>query len=112
MEITTDRRDDYVVCRPHGELDAYTADELCDSVAAITNPDIVVIDLSEVSFMDSTGLGRLIGAVRRTGDAGGDVAVCSPSPFLHRLLETVGFDRIVPVTDTVDGAVEDIRSRR
>lgn len=112
MEITIDRGDGYVIYRPGGDLDAYNADGFRNTVSDNTNPDIVVIDLSEVSFLDSTGLGCLIGAVRRTREAGGEVAVCSASPFLDRILQTVGFDRIVPVTETVDAALDDIRSHR
>ena len=41
---------------------------------------------------------------RRSGKAGGDVAVACSRPTLTRLLHTTGFDRIVPVTETVEAA--------
>jgi len=66
----------------------------------------VVIDLSEVPFMDSAGLGALIGGIRRAREHGGEVAVACSRPTLTRLLHTTGFDRIVPVTDTLDAAVD------
>ncbi|MET0159846.1 MAG: STAS domain-containing protein, partial [Acidimicrobiales bacterium] len=64
----------------------------------------VIIDLSGVPFMDSAGLGALIGGIRRTREAGGDVAVACGRPTLTRLLHTTGFDRIVAVTETVEAA--------
>ena len=54
--------------------------------------------------MDSAGLGALIGGIRRAREADGDVSVACSRPTLTRLLHTTGFDRIVPVTETVDAA--------
>ena len=67
--------------------------------------DQVVIDLSGVPFMDSAGLGALIGGIRRTRDAGGDVAVACDRPTLTRLLHNTGFDSIVPVEDSIEQAL-------
>jgi anti-sigma B factor antagonist len=65
----------------------------------------LIIDLSEVPFMDSAGLGALIGGIRRAREAGRHVAVACSRPTLTRLLHTTGFDRIVPVTESIDDAV-------
>ena len=72
----------------------------------------LLIDLSAVPFMDSAGLGALIGGIRRAREAGGDVAVACSRPTLTRLLHTTGFDRIVPVTETVDAAADALVDRR
>ncbi len=56
--------------------------------------------------MDSAGLGALIGGIRRAREADGEVAVACSRPTLTRLLHTTGFDRIVPVTETLDAAVD------
>ena len=105
LEIQTDDRGDHVVCRPVGELDAYTVSTFRDSLSALSTRPRVVIDLSDVPFMDSAGLGALIGGIRRTRENGGEVAVACSRPTLTRLLHTTGFDRIVSVTETVDEAV-------
>ena len=55
--------------------------------------------------MDSAGLGALIGGIRRARESEGEVAVACSRPTLTRLLHTTGFDRIVPVTETLDAAV-------
>ena len=62
--------------------------------------------------MDSAGLGALIGGIRRAREHGGEVAVACSRPTLTRLLHTTGFDRIVPVTETLDAAVAGRRPRR
>jgi anti-sigma B factor antagonist len=105
LEIEVDDSGDYTICRPVGELDAYTVTSFRESLSDLASHPHVVIDLSEVPFMDSAGLGALIGGIRRARENGGDVAVACSRPTLTRLLHTTGFDRIVPVTETVDDAV-------
>ena len=105
LEIEVDHTDSHTLCRPVGELDAYTVASFRDALGGLAQQPRVVIDLSEVPFMDSAGLGALIGGIRRTRENGGEVAVACSRPTLTRLLHTTGFDRIVPVTETVDAAV-------
>lgn len=105
LEIEVEETDGYTLCRPVGELDAYTVTTFRESLGELANRPQVVIDLSDVPFMDSAGLGALIGGIRRARENGGEVAVACSRPTLTRLLHTTGFDRIVPVTETVDDAV-------
>ena len=106
LEIHVDDPGDYTLCRPVGELDAYTVGEFREALSDLASKPRLLIDLSDVPFMDSAGLGALIGGIRRAREAGGDVAVACSRPTLTRLLHTTGFDRIVAVTETVDGAAE------
>jgi anti-sigma B factor antagonist len=110
LDIRIEETADYVVCRPIGELDAYTVSQFRESLADLAATPRLLIDLSEVPFMDSAGLGALIGGIRRAREAGGDVAVACSRPTLTRLLHTTGFDRIVPVTSTVDEAADALLS--
>jgi anti-sigma B factor antagonist len=104
LEINVEQRERYVLCRPVGELDAYTVGQFRDALAELSTASRLLIDLSDVPFMDSSGLGALIGGIRRAREADGDVAVACSRPTLTRLLHTTGFDRIVAVTDTVEAA--------
>jgi anti-sigma B factor antagonist len=110
LSITVEARDSYTLCRPEGELDAYTVGRFREALAELSDTGRLLIDLSEVPFMDSAGLGALIGGIRRAREAGGDVAVACGRPTLTRLLHTTGFDRIVAVTETVDEAAEALAS--
>jgi anti-anti-sigma factor len=104
LEIQVETTDDYTLCRPQGELDAYTVGQFREALAELSDVTRLLIDLSDVPFMDSAGLGALIGGIRRAREADGDVAVACSRPTLTRLLHTTGFDRIVPVTETLDEA--------
>jgi anti-sigma B factor antagonist len=104
LQIEVEAAEAVTVCRPVGELDAYTVGQFREALAELASTPRLLIDLSQVPFMDSAGLGALIGGIRRAREAGGDVAVACSRPTLTRLLHTTGFDRIVPVTETVEGA--------
>ena len=104
LDIQVDRADGYTVCRPVGELDAFTVSQFRQALADLVSKKQLVIDMSSVPFVDSAGLGALIGGIRRARELGGDVAVSCSRPTLTRLLKTTGFDRIVTVVETVEQA--------
>ena len=106
LEIHVEETESYTLCRPVGELDAYTVGQFRETLVDLASKPRLLIDLSEVPFMDSAGLGALIGGIRRAREAEGDVSVACSRPTLTRLLHTTGFDRIVPVTETLAEAVD------
>ncbi|MCH7790060.1 MAG: STAS domain-containing protein [Acidobacteria bacterium] len=93
------------MCRPKGEVDAYTVGQFRETLGELAETNRLVIDLSEVPFMDSAGLGALIGGIRKVRDNDGDVAVACDRPTLTRLLHTTGFDRVVPVSESISAAL-------
>ncbi|MGC8511902.1 MAG: STAS domain-containing protein [Acidimicrobiales bacterium] len=107
---TEETGDGFSICRPAGELDAFTVAQFRQVLADVASAKKLVIDLSGVPFIDSAGLGALIGGIRRTRELGGDVAVACDRPTLVRLLKTTGFDRIVSVTDNVEQAKSSLRT--
>jgi anti-sigma B factor antagonist len=105
LDIQIDKGEDYTVCRPVGELDAYTVSQFREALSGLASSPKLLIDMSWVPFVDSAGLGALIGGIRRTRENGGDVAVYCNRPTLTRLLLTTGFDRIVTMAETIEEAV-------
>ena len=101
----------YTVCRPVGELDAFTVSQFRQALAEMASSKRLLIDMSGVPFVDSAGLGALIGGIRRARELGGDVAVACNRPTLVRLLRTTGFDRIVTVTETIEEAIATLDQR-
>ena len=82
LEIHVEETDRYTLCRPSGELDAYTVGAFRESLSKLAGHSHLLIDLSEVPFMDSAGLGALIGGIRRAREADGAVAVACTRPAL------------------------------
>lgn len=68
----------------------------------------VAIDLAGVPFVDSAGLGALVGGVRRIREAGGRVALFGPRRNVGRLIRIAGFDRVAPLLDSFEEAVAEL----
>ena len=77
LEIEVTATEDYTLCRPVGELDAYTVNDFREALGGVAEATHLLIDLSNVPFMDSAGLGALIGGIRRTRRPEG-IGGCSP----------------------------------
>jgi anti-sigma B factor antagonist len=84
----------HVVIRPIGELDALTVTRFRHVLAGPASWAGVVIDLSRITFMDSAGLGALIGGIRHRRERGSSVAVSCDSLKVSNFLRKTGFDRI------------------
>jgi anti-sigma B factor antagonist len=104
VSVTFEQIDVGVVCHLTGNLEHLTVVEFRDSVAHLGAAKKVIFELSAVPFVDSAGLGALIGTVRRTREQGGEAVVCSARPSVKRVLEMVGLHRIVNVFDTLPEA--------
>lgn len=104
--LGVETRDDAVVVRLGGELDLYNASAVRDALfeAAVTAPARLVVDLSEVEFIDSTALGVLIEARTRLPNRRGFL-LASPQLGTRRALEVSGIDRHLPVHDSLDAAL-------
>jgi anti-sigma B factor antagonist len=101
MRISTSRTDGAAtVIRVHASrLDAAVADELRRSlVAAITTDEPHVIDLSDVTFMDSSGLGALVGSLKAANPR--DVAIAGAQPAVRTVLRMTRVDRSIRVLPT------------
>ena len=93
------------VVRLGGELDLYNAHVVRDALvgACANGPNRLVVDLSEVEFMDSTALGVLIEARSKLGRDG--LVLAAPQLETRRTLQVSGLDRHLPVRDSVDDAL-------
>jgi anti-sigma B factor antagonist len=99
-------RDGGVVVSLTGELDLYNADEVRGALldACGQEPGLLVVDLEEVRFIDSTALGVLIEARSKLADRSG-FRLASPGLETRRALEVSGLDRHFLVFDTVTEAL-------
>ena len=105
-----DRQNGAVVVSLAGELDLYNAEEVRVALleACASGPSLLVVDLEEVRFIDSTALGVLIEARSRMTDRSG-FRLAAPGLETRRALEVSGLDRHFLVHDTVAEALEAAR---
>lgn len=78
-----------------GELDAAATDKLRDAANAqmTRGVDRIVLDLSELDFIDSTGLGAMLGVLKRLREKDGELALSAVSPRVQKLLDLTGLDK-------------------
>jgi anti-sigma B factor antagonist len=90
-----------------GELDLYNAENVRAALleCCAAEPPVLVVDLEQVTFIDSTALGVLIEARSRMADRGG-FRLAAPGLETRRALEISGLDRHFSVHDTVAAALE------
>jgi anti-sigma B factor antagonist len=83
-----------------GEVDLASAPKLAAAMTELIDRGYthVAVDLGAVEFIDSSGLGVLVGSLRRLRDDGGDLVLCAASPPVTRILELTGLDGLLPVT--------------
>lgn len=93
-----------------GEIDIYTAPLFKQAVVNLVSDGNthVVIDLSGVTFMDSSGFGTLLGATRRLRPNGGALHLAAPNSTIQRMLRLTHLDTIMQVHATTDEAVNSI----
>ncbi len=108
LGITTSRSGDYTVVAVSGEVDIYSAPQL-DAVLSeliAAGQVALVVDLTEVGFLDSTGLGVLVKALKRCREANGSVAVVTQGERVLRVFAITGLDAVIPVHPTLAAALE------
>lgn len=83
-----------------GELDMSTAPQLREELLRVIagGARMVTVDLSELAFVDSTGLSVLITGLKRLRQQGGEMALRSPNPGTRRVLEITGLTEVFPIS--------------
>lgn len=91
----------------HGEVDLHVAPELRDRITSVIEDgaDYVVLDLSDVTFMDSMALGVLLGALKRLRTRGGELRLVVPDSDLRRIFEITLLDQVFVLSATRDEAL-------
>lgn len=82
-----------------GELDEHTATytrEIIDEISQNNNYRQMIIDLSELEFMDSTGIGVLIGRYKKLKEKNISIYICNPNKHIEKIFEMTGLYKIMP----------------
>ena len=106
LGIDVHRRGDWIVIAPIGDLDMGSAPRLRQEVvtAVAAGDTHLVVDLGSVDFIDSVGLGVIVGARRRARSNGGEVMLAGLSEQARALFELVDLDRVFAVDLDLDAA--------
>ncbi|AKM19538.1 anti-sigma F factor antagonist [Geobacillus stearothermophilus] len=98
LAIDLEVKQDVLIVRLSGELDHHTAEELREQVTdVLENRGIrhIVLNLRQLTFMDSSGLGVILGRYKQIKNVGGQMVVCAVSPTVKRLFDMSGLFKII-----------------
>lgn len=109
MELSLSHRieGEQAIVELDGEVDVYTAPKLREQLLALVGDGHhdIVVDMTGVDFLDSTGLGVLVGGLKRVRAQDGDLRlVCSQERIL-KIFRITGLTKVFTITDTVDEAL-------
>jgi anti-sigma B factor antagonist len=98
---------DCAVLQVTGEVDVYTAPMLREQMRELAAKGAVhiIVDLGRVEFLDSTGLGALVGGLGRLREAGGSLALVISTPRILRIFQITGLTKALAAQPSVADAI-------
>lgn len=108
MDIVIDSRPegDWSVIEVKGEVDVYTAPKLREKIVDLVNQGStqLIVDLEGVEFLDSTGLGVLVGGLKRVKSHDGTLALVCTKPKILKVFSITGLSKVFPIYDRIEQA--------
>ena len=113
VEVTTQENHQVAMIHIETELTAASVDEFRKQLALLMGKGVrfFILNMNQVDFVDSTGLGAIISITKRVRDLQGDIKLASMQPSAKKLIQVVRADRYFPAHDSVDDALESITNR-
>lgn len=109
MELSLDHRayGDRTIVEVGGEVDVYTAPKLREKLVEVIGDGSydIVVDMSEVEFLDSTGLGVLVGGLKRVRAHNGRLALVCQQERILKIFRITGLTKVFEIYDSVDQAL-------
>jgi stage II sporulation protein AA (anti-sigma F factor antagonist) len=109
LNINLEVKNDVLCIRLSGELDHHSAEALRkQATEAIETYNIrhIILNLEDLSFMDSSGLGVILGRYKQIKQLNGEMVVCAISPAVQRLFDMSGLFKIIRLEPTEEYALQ------
>ena len=108
MELSVDKRPHLAVITVVGSVDSADSGAFLDFLNELIDAGYIrlVIDLSSMDFISSMGLGVFVRTYTRLREAGGFLRLAGPEPLILQLIKTTALDRLLPIYDSLDQALE------
>ncbi len=108
MELHFDKKKDTLLVLVKGELDLHTSDDLRNSIEDHLKENVslknIILDLQGIGFIDSSGLGAILGCYKKLMLRDGKLSAVSVSPQIKRIFELSGMLKLISVHETVTDA--------
>ena len=109
LQVLVTERAGVPVVEVRGEVDVAGGPVLAEALERVSAdaPALVVVDLTDVPFIDSSGLSVLVVGQRRVAEGGGEVRLAVTNPHVQKVLSITALDEAFTVVDSVDAALHD-----
>ena len=100
MQMKAYSAQDKLIVSLDGEIDHHSAAEIreeLDKMIAVNRPKIMVLELSGIDFMDSSGLGLVLGRYRRLNEIGSQMVIKNPGARTEKILAMAGVDKLIKI---------------
>ncbi|MFC3300245.1 STAS domain-containing protein [Arthrobacter agilis] len=106
MEFTTQDKGLYTEVSANGRLNMVAAPKLREVIAGVVDAGgkRIVVNLTDTTFMDSSGLGALIGCLKLARQSGGDLRIAAVQPQVNMVLELTSMHRVLTPHSTPEEA--------
>jgi anti-sigma B factor antagonist len=107
LEVEAGKRGDTDVLTLRGEIDVYTAPRLRQAIIDLVEGGArhIVVDMGAVDFLDSTGLGVLVGGLKRVKVQDGELSIVTSQDKIRKIFDITGLNKVFPIHDSLDAAV-------
>ena len=109
MQVSFEMINKMLIIKLYGELDHHSSDYIrhkIDSEIMSRKPESIIFDVGNLNFMDSSGVGVIIGRYKLITSKGGKIAITSMKPQIRRIYEICGLKKIIPSFNTNKAAIE------
>jgi len=112
MEITLTEQDGIPIIKLSGEIDLYNSNQITKAISDLMEQEKtkMVIDLDQVSYIDSSGLGTFIGNLKKLTQAGGGLKFVNVSESMHKLFELTNLTTYLEFHGTPEEAIAAFRN--
>ena len=101
MPVKLETNGEVVTAYLDGELDHHSAKKIreeIDAEVASVSPTLLVLDFRDITFMDSSGIGLVMGRYRVMSEIGGEIHVTNPSPQIAKVMKLSGLERLAAIS--------------
>ncbi|GEN47150.1 STAS domain-containing protein [Alkalibacillus haloalkaliphilus] len=104
LHVEDHQEDKYGILKLSGEIDAYTAPQLKEKLLTLVEEkESVEVDLTKVSYMDSTGLGVFISALKLSKEKDHNFKLINLQENVYRLFNITGLNEVINIENTIEG---------
>ena len=112
LQINVRRLGDIAVIGLNGEVDAYTCSRLREAmIEAIEDGGAnLVVNMKEVEYIDSSGLGTLVGGLKRVSERQGAITIVCTNPQIRKVFDITGLVKVFPIYNSEEDAVRAVNA--